>query len=90
MCVYTPCVCVCVCVSKDDFHENFCCLHLWHMDVLGLGVESELKLQAYITATPDPEGIFNSNHSLSQLWILSPLSAEGDGTRILTETMSGS
>ena len=31
-------------------------LHLWHMDVPRLGVESELQLPAYAraTATPDP------------------------------------
>ena len=27
--------------------------HLWHMEVLRLGAESELQLPAYTTATPD-------------------------------------
>ena len=35
--------------------------HLWHMDVPRLGVESELHLQAYTTATAtsDPSHVFN-------------------------------
>ena len=55
------------------------------------GVELELQLQAYTTAraTPDPSHICNLHCSLWQRWILNPLSEARDGSRILTETMSG-
>ena len=40
-------------------------LHLWHMEVPGLGVESELYLLAYTTATAtrDPSRTCNLHHS---------------------------
>ena len=45
-------------------------LHMWHMEVPELGVELELQLLAYDTATgtPDPSCICNL-HSLWQCWI---------------------
>ena len=50
--------------------------HPWHMDVLRLGVESELPLQASATgtATLDPSHIFDLHHSSWQCWVLNPLS----------------
>ena len=30
-------------------------LHLWHMEVLRLGIDSELQLPAYTTATATPD-----------------------------------
>ena len=53
---------------------------LQHMEVPGLGVESELQLQAYITATakPDPSCIFNLCLSLQQCRILNPVSEARD------------
>ena len=42
--------------------------HLWHVEVCGLGVKSELQLQvsATATATPDPSRIGDLGHSLQQ------------------------
>ena len=47
-----------------------------HMEVPRLGVESELQLPAYTTATvtPDPRSICDLCRSLWQCWILNPLS----------------
>ena len=64
--------------------------HLWHMDVPRLGVESELQLLAYTTATatatPDLSHICELHHSSRQCRILNPLSEAGDQTRILVDT----
>ena len=48
----------------------------------GLGVESELQLPAYTTATakPDPSRVCDLCHTLWQHQILNPLSKAGDGT----------
>ena len=58
----------------------------------GLGVESELQLPAYTTATAtlDPSNICDLHHSLWQCWITNPLREARDQTCILTEAMSGS
>ena len=54
--------------------------HLWHMEVPGIGVKSELPLQAYAmaTGTPDPSQICDLLGSIQQHWILSPLSEARD------------
>ena len=46
--------------------------HLQHMEVPRLGVELELQLLAYTTATakPDPSHICNIHHGSGQCWIL--------------------
>ena len=51
-------------------------LHLRHMEVPRLGVESELQLQAYSTATAilDQSCVCNLYHNSWQCWILNPLS----------------
>ena len=51
-------------------------LHPWQMEVPRLGVESELQLPAYSTATagPDLSHICDLHHSSWQPWILSSLS----------------
>ena len=68
----------------QDFHlllTGFCCCcycfcfigpHLWHMEVPRLGVESELQLLAYTTATatPDLSHLCNLHCSLQQHWSL--------------------
>ena len=56
--------------------------HLWHMEVPRLGIESELLLLAYATATaiPDPGCICNLHHRLRQCQILNPLSKAKDHT----------
>ena len=61
------------------------------MEGPGLGVELELQLVAYATATamPDVSHICDPCCSLRQRQILHPLSEAGDGTRILMDTMLG-
>ena len=58
------------------------------MEVPRLGVETELYLPAYTTATatPDPSHICNLHHSLQQCQILNPLSEAWDPTLILMDT----
>ena len=47
------------------------------MEVLRLGVESELQMPAYATAMPDPSHVFDY-HSSAQHQILNPLSEARD------------
>ena len=58
------------------------------MDVPGLGIESELQLLAYVTATatPDSSRICYLHHSSWQQRILNPLSKARDQTHILMDT----
>ena len=60
---------------------------LQHMEVPRLGVESELQLLAYPTATAmwDPSRIFDLHHSSRQCRILNPLSEARDQTCILMD-----
>ena len=55
-------------------------LHLWHMEVPGLGTESELQLMAYSTATAtrDPSHVCSLHQSSWQCQILNPLSEARD------------
>ena len=57
-------------------------LHPWHMEVPRLGVQSELLLSSYTTATatPDPRHICNLHHSSQQRQILNPMSKARDQT----------
>ena len=57
------------------------------MEVPRLGVESELQLPDYVTATatPDPSHICNLHYSSQQCHILNPLSKARDQTRILMD-----
>ena len=68
----------------------FCILgpHPQHMEVPRLGVESELQLLAYATATatPDPSRICDPHHSSWQRRILNPLNEVRDGTRVLMDS----
>ena len=61
-------------------------LHQRHMEVPGLGVDSEPQLLAYATATPDSSHICDLHHSLWQCQVLNPLSEARDGTRILLDS----
>ena len=54
-------------------------MHLWHMEVPGLGVELELQWLAYPTAAAYAQ--------LRRCQIPNPLSEAMDGTCILTDTM---
>ena len=63
----------------------FCCflgLHLQHMDVHRLGVQSELQLPAYVAAatTSDQRRVCDLHHSSQQCQILNPLSKARDRT----------
>ena len=57
------------------------------MEVPRLGVESELQLLAYTTATAtqDPSNICNLHHGSRQCLILNPLSGARDQTHILMD-----
>ena len=55
------------------------------MEVPRLGVESELQLLVWTTATWDLSHIYNLNHSSGQCWILNSLSEARDPTWILME-----
>ena len=64
-------------------------LHLLqHMEVPRLGVELEMRLLAYTTATatPDPSCILDLHRSLRQYRILNPLREARDRTCILMDT----
>ena len=65
------------------FYFIFGGLHLWHMEVPWLGIELELQLPAYATATAtkDLSRIFDLHHSSWQRWILNPLIEVRDQTR---------
>ena len=56
------------------------------MEVPRLGVESEVQLTAYVTATQDLSLVCNQHHSSRQCWILNPLNKARDGTCVLMDT----
>ena len=62
--------------------------HVWHMEVPRLGVESQLQLLAYTTATAtqDQSPICDVHHISQQRQILNPLSEAKDLTRIFMDT----
>ena len=53
------------------------------------GVELELQLPVYTTATWDPSCVCDLYHSSHQCWILNPLSEARDRIHVLTDTPSG-
>ena len=61
--------------------------HSLHMDVSRLGVESELQLPAYATATAtqDPSRICDLHHSSQQHQIFNPLSEARDRAYVLMD-----
>ena len=63
-------------------------LHPWHMEDPRLGVETELQLPAYTTATAMPglSLVCGLHHSSWQCRILNPLSQARDRTHILVDT----
>ena len=72
-------------LSLPFFFFFFFCLfrlHSWHMEVPRLGVESELQLPAYATATAtkDLSHVHDLYHSSWQCWIPDPLSKARDRT----------
>ena len=71
-------------VSYINFSFFFCLLgwHLRHMELPRLGVELELQLPTYATATTtlDQTHVCDLHHSSWQCWTLNPLSEAGDQT----------
>ena len=67
-------------MNNTDFFLIFLGLHLQHMEVPRLGVESELQLPACTTARamPDPSCACNLHHGSWQRWIINPLSEARD------------
>ena len=63
-------------------------LHLWHVEVPGLGVKLELQVPAYatVTATRDPSRVCTLHHSSQQHQIPYALSEARDQTHILIDT----
>ena len=60
----------------------------WHMEIPRLGVNLELQLPAYTTATATQvlSHICELHHSLWQRWILNPLSGARNRTHIFMDT----
>ena len=63
-------------------------LYLQHKEVPRLGVESELQLPVYTTATstPGPSCVCSLHYSSWQHWILNTLSEARDWTLVLKDT----
>ena len=85
---------VCYMNSKLTFF-NFCLFffffppsgpHPRHMGVPRLGIQLELQLLVYATATPDPSRVCNLRHTSWQCWIVNPLSEARDRTRVVVKT----
>ena len=76
----------------STFSFSFLGPHPWHMEVPGLGVESELQLLIYttVTAMPDLSHVCNLLRSLWQHGIFNPLSEARDWTHNLPDTMLSS
>ena len=72
----------------DKVFFSFLGLHPGPMEVPRLGVESELQLSAYFTATAtqDPRCVCDLHHSSRQCRIPSPVSEARDQTRVLMDT----
>ena len=69
------------------FFFGFLGQHLQHMEILRLGVESELQLPAYTTATAtlDLSSICELHHNSRQCWVLNPLMEARNRTCILLD-----
>ena len=63
-------------------------LHVWHVEIPRLGVESELQLPGYTTAIAmqDPSHIFNLYHSSWQCWLPDPMTEARNWTHILMDS----
>ena len=71
---------------RFEFLFSFLGMHLWQIEVPGLGVESELQVLGYTTATAtsDLSHTYILCGNLRQHQILNPLSEARDGTYVLT------
>ena len=74
--------------NLGNFFFFFLAPHPRHIEVPRLGVESELQLPAYTTATamPDPSRTCDLHHNSQQCRIPDPLSKARDWTRVLMDT----
>ena len=74
--------------SSFFFSLFFLGLHLLHMEFPRLGVELELQLLAYTTATatPDPSHVCDLHRRSQQCQILNPLSGARDQTLVFMDT----
>ena len=72
----------------SSFFFFFLGLNMRHMEVPRLGIQSELQLPAYTTATAkwDLSHVCNRHHSSWQPQILNPLREAEDRTGILMDT----
>ena len=85
-----------ICYLYISFFYFFFCLfsfiflgtHRRYLEVPRLGVQTELQLLAYTTATarPYPSHIYDLHHSAQQRQILNPLSEARDQTHIIMDT----
>ena len=73
-------VILCLARKNKPFLGVFLGLHLQHMEVPRLGVELELQLMAYTTATAtqDLSLVYNLHHSSRQCRIVNPLGKARD------------
>ena len=74
-------------MGMETFFLFFLGPHPWHVELPRLGVELELQLLAYTTATAtqDLSCVCDLHHSSRQRWIPNPLSEARDGTFILMD-----
>ena len=82
-CCCCLCVCVCVCVF---WLFGFLGPYLQYMEILRLGVKSDLELPAYTTTMPHLSHICHLFHRSWQCQILNPLSEVRDETCVLMDT----
>ena len=80
-------ICCLLFFSIEKKKVYFLRLHPRYMEVSRLGVESELQLPAYNTAsaTPDLSRVCDLHHSSRQQWIFNPLIEARDQTSILMD-----
>ena len=77
-----------LCCFSFSFFLFFLGLHLWHVKIPRLGVETELQLPAYSTApaVQNLSHVCDLHHSFWQCWTLNSLSKARDQTHILMDT----
>ena len=85
-CMYSLCdnlqCCILVIYALFFFFFFFLGPHLKHMEVPRPGVQSELQMLAYATATPDWSLICDPHHSSQQHQIFNPLNESRDPTSV--------
>ena len=82
---HTFCMIVFCHLTYGIFMFCFLGLHLRHMEVPRLAVESELQMPAYATITQDPSWVCDLHHSSQECQILITMSEAMDLTHILMD-----